>query len=303
MAQQLDFEKTKTYYVRVKATDKALEGSQRSSLTVLTVHVLDSDDQDPVFLHPLYTSRVTSGVVTGVLDIKPDTIHAEDQDTLRSEISYSFVSGKPSFYADYFSIDSKTGVVRQIKAADKETAGEFEMVLQAEEVTEKRRRTRSEIKIKVEAKDIHPPVLTVTASQGFVDENSPVGTLVRDTNNNPIVFAVSDKDLDSVIFRCCEECIWIKLSLQVSVEQRPKYLYEFTSSQFEKNPEDQLVVKSAQLDRDPPNQPMLIVQVSFASLKNLGTASLDNFSSSFVRSDVPWRPKKSLFISWILLVD
>ena len=91
-------------------------------------------------------------------------------------------------------------MVRQIRAADRETAGEFEMVLQAEEVTERRRRTRSEIKIKVEAKDIHPPVLTVTASQGFVDENSPVGTLVRDTNNNPITFAVSDKDLSSVIF-------------------------------------------------------------------------------------------------------
>ena len=55
--------------------------------------------------------------------------------------------------------------------------------------------------IKVEAKDIHPPILTVTASQGFVDENSPVGTLVMDTNNNPITFAVSDKDLDSVILK------------------------------------------------------------------------------------------------------
>ena len=202
IAKPLDFEATKTYYVNIKATDKAQEESQRrSSLTLVTVNVLDSDDQEPVFLHPLYTSRVTSGVVTGVLDIKPDTIHAVDQDTLRSEISYSFVSGKPSFYADYFTIDSKTGVVRQIREADRETAGEFEMVLQAEEVTEKRRRTRSKIKIKVEAKDIHPPILTVTASQGFVDENSPVGTLVMDTNNNPITFAVSDKDLDSVIFK------------------------------------------------------------------------------------------------------
>ena len=102
---------------------------------------------------------------------------------------------------DFFTTDSQTGVLRQIRAADRETAGEFEMVLQAEEVTEKRRRTRSQIKIKVEAKDIHPPVLTVTAGQGFVDENSPVGTLVRDSNNNPITFSVSDKDLSSVIFK------------------------------------------------------------------------------------------------------
>ena len=81
---------------------------------------------------------------------------------------------------------------------DRETVGEFEMVLQAEERTEMRRKAQSKIIIKVEAKDIHPPVLAVTATEGFVDENSAVGTLVLDSNNNPISFSVSDKDLDSV---------------------------------------------------------------------------------------------------------
>ena len=42
-------------------------------------------------------------------------------------------------------INFKPGVLRQIRAADREMAGEFET------------------KIKVEAEDIHPPVLTVTA--------------------------------------------------------------------------------------------------------------------------------------------
>ena len=177
-----------------------MESQRRSSLTLVTVNVLDSDDQDPVFLHQLYTSRVTSGVVTGVLDIKPDTIHAQDQDSLRSEISYSFLSGNPSSFKDYFNIDSKTGVVRQIREVDRETVGEFEMVLQAEEKTERRRRAQSKILIKVEAKDIHPPVLTVTANEGFVDENSAVGSQVLDSNNNPITFSVSDKDLDTVRF-------------------------------------------------------------------------------------------------------
>ena len=88
----------------------------------------------------------------------------------------------------------------------------FHLFVQAEEVTERRRRTRSKIKIKVEAKDIHPPVLTVTANQGFVDENSPVGTLVRDSNNNPISFAVSDKDLDSVKLKCSESFSLVRLS-------------------------------------------------------------------------------------------
>ena len=94
VAKQLDFEKTKTYYVNIKASDKAVsEEKRRSSLAVLTVHVQDSDDQDPVFSSQLYTSRVTSGQVSGVLDMSPDSVHAVDQDTLRSEIQYSFVSG------------------------------------------------------------------------------------------------------------------------------------------------------------------------------------------------------------------
>ena len=216
IAKPLDFEATKTYYVNIKATDKAQEESQRrSSLTLVTVNVLDSDDQEPVFLHPLYTSRVTSGVVTGVLDIKPDTIHAQDQDSLRSEISYSFLTGKPSFYADYFSIDAKTGVVRQTREVDRETTGQFEMTLMAEEKTERRRRAQSKIIIKVEAKDIHPPVLTVTASQGFVDENSGIGSLVLDRDNKSIIFSVSDKDLDSVTLVFREET-FVRLSFAFS---------------------------------------------------------------------------------------
>ena len=208
IAKPLDFEATKTYYVNIKARDKAqVESERKSSLTLVTVNVLDSDDQDPVFLHQLYSSRVTSGVITGVLDIKPDTIHAVDQDSLRSEISYSFLSGKPTFYADYFSIDSRTGVVRQTREVDKETFGEFEMILQAEEQTEVKRKAQSKIIIKVEAKDIHPPVLTVTADEGFVDENSAVGTLVLDSSNNPITFSVSDKDLDTVTLISSKEVL------------------------------------------------------------------------------------------------
>ena len=70
--------------------------------------------QGPEWGHPVYTSRVTSGQMAGVLDISPDTLHAMDRDSLRSEIQYSWVSGSPPEYASYFSIDSRTGVVRQV---------------------------------------------------------------------------------------------------------------------------------------------------------------------------------------------
>ena len=200
IAKQLDYETTQKYYVNIIATDKASDPSQRkTSMTVLTVNLEDSDDLDPAFAHPLYTSRVVSGVTAGVLDIKPDKIQAEDQDSLRSEILYTFISGKPKFYGDYFSIDRRTGVVRQTRSLDRETASEFEMIIMAEENNENRRRTRTKLMIKVEAKDIHPPELSVSADEGYIDENSPIGTLVLDKNKNPIKFTVADQDLVCII--------------------------------------------------------------------------------------------------------
>ena len=48
--------------------------------------------------------------------------------------------------------------------------------------------------IDVVAKDNHPPELAVSANEGFIDENSALGTLVLDKGGNPIRFTISDRD-------------------------------------------------------------------------------------------------------------
>ena len=40
------------------------------------------------------------------------------------------MSGTPAFYPDYFSINSRTGVVSQTRVLDRETADTFEIVVQ-----------------------------------------------------------------------------------------------------------------------------------------------------------------------------
>ena len=57
-----------------------------------------------------------------------------------------------------------------------------------------RRRAESKLVIDVVAKDNHPPELAVSATEGFIDENSALGTLVLDKGGNPIRFTVSDRD-------------------------------------------------------------------------------------------------------------
>ena len=167
----------------------------------------------------MYTSRVTSGQVAGVLDISPDTLHAMDRydnsnnsssnitlhymilhysDSLRSEIQYSWVSGSPAEYAAYFSIEQRTGVVRQVRPVDREQVEEFVMEVRARERTEAGREAVARLEIRVEAKDIQPPELRVSAAEGSVQENSGPGTLVLDTRGQPITFSVSDRDLSLV---------------------------------------------------------------------------------------------------------
>lgn len=48
-------------------------------------------------------------MLTGVLDVRPERVEAVDQDTLNSQIQYTFVNGTPSSYLSYFLIDASSG--------------------------------------------------------------------------------------------------------------------------------------------------------------------------------------------------
>lgn len=50
-------------------------------------------------------------------------------DTINSPIHYSFVSGTPESYDEYFKIDAETGAVRQIKAVDTSTTKMFNIII------------------------------------------------------------------------------------------------------------------------------------------------------------------------------
>lgn len=65
----------------------------------------------------------------GVLNVLPEKIQAVDMDTLNSPIRYSFVSGTPEIYKDYFRIDADTGAIHQIKTVDTSTAKNFSIIL------------------------------------------------------------------------------------------------------------------------------------------------------------------------------
>lgn len=243
----LDFEKTQRYYVTVVATDRARDPSQRlSSTTTLTVNIKDDDDLPPSFIYkncmlldgacinPEYTASVSSGILQGVLNISPEKIQAVDMDTINSPIKYSFVSGSPETYSDYFRIDSDTGQVHQTKPVDTTTTKKFSIIIKAQEVSEAKRSTTAKLFITVKPVDSHPPEIVLSSPEGYIKENSPIGKKVLDKNGQPILISVTDKDFGPE-------------------DPKPSYTFELTTPYFAIDKEYHLIVNENNLDRDPPN--------------------------------------------------
>ncbi|KAG5889476.1 hypothetical protein JTB14_026489 [Gonioctena quinquepunctata] len=243
----LDFEKTQRYYVTIVATDRAREESQRlSSTTTLTVNIKDDDDLPPSFIYkgcmlldgscinPEYSASVSSGVLHGILNISPEKIQAIDMDTINSPIRYSFVSGSPDSYVDYFRIDPDTGAVHQTKPVDTSTTKKFSIIIKAQEVSEAKRSTTAKLFITVKPVDANPPEIRLSATEGFVDENSPIGEKVVDINGNPLLVTVQDKDFGPD-------------------DPKPSYTFELTSPYFVIDKQGLVIVNENNLDRDPPN--------------------------------------------------
>ncbi|XP_060526708.1 cadherin-99C [Cylas formicarius] len=243
----LDFEKTQRYYVTILATDKAKDETQRlTSTTTLVVNVRDDDDLPPSFIYkgcmlldgscinPEYSASVSSGVQHGILNISPEKIQAVDMDTINSPIRYSFVSGTPSSYSEYFKINPDTGAVHQIKAVDTTTTKQFEIIIKAQEVSEAKRSTTAKLFVTVKPVDANPPEIVLSSTEGFVDENSPIGEKVVDSRNIPLTITVDDKDFGPD-------------------DPKPAYTFELTTPYFAIDKNGHLVVAENNLDRDPPN--------------------------------------------------
>ncbi|GBP26752.1 Cadherin-99C [Eumeta japonica] len=262
----LDYERTQQYLVTIVASDRARMTNQRlSSTATLTVNIKDDDDQDPSFIYkgctlhegacinPEYFSYVNSGVLAGILSVEPEKIQAVDMDTINAKIKYSIESGEPESWSQYFTVDSNTGAVRQLKPVDTSVAKKFQLVIKAEEVTEARRFTTAKLTITVRPVDTSPPVIEATSDEGQVEENSPLGTKVLDGLGQPIRFTVSDPDLGPG-------------------DPIPTYTFELTTNFFDIDRDNYLIVNDDKLDRDPPNPGKFRFQI-VARESNGGAAS------------------------------
>ncbi|XP_065342021.1 cadherin-99C isoform X1 [Cloeon dipterum] len=276
--QSLNYERTTKYLVTIKATDRARNASERlSTTTIMTVQIQDEDDQDPSFVyrgctlmdgacvHPEYFASVSSGVLSGVLSVRPERIHAVDMDSLGRAVQYSFVKGTPPNFRQYFDIDPRTGAVKQTRPVDTSVAKKFDLMIKAEEDSEIKRSATAKLIITVNPIDSNPPVIKASALEGVVAENAPVGTPVLDLTSKMIVLTVHDPDLGPG-------------------DPKPSYTYELTTTFFRVEPDGRLVVNEEGLDRDPPSPGRFRFQV--VAREKGGTAASAPLSLMVTLKDV-----------------
>ncbi|XP_032795630.2 cadherin-99C isoform X2 [Daphnia magna] len=281
LKQPLDYESTRRYLVTIVASDRAVSAKDRlSSTTTLTVNVGDVEDQPPAFQYvgcplnnrgicvtPTYTTTVISGVTSGLLTLNPDRILAVDTDpSSRAAIRYSFEEGNPANFHEYFEINPNSGWVKQIKAANRSIVNKFDLIVKAEEVTPKKRFSNAVLSIDVGNDNNFAPRLVAEALEGFVDENSPVGTPVISARRKgqPLQLKVVEEDTQSE-------------------NSFSHYEIELTSPAFRVNKVGIMEVAIPNLDRDAPNPSVLTFQ---AIARRAGGATTSPIAISIRLMDV-----------------
>ncbi|XP_063058931.1 protocadherin gamma-A11-like [Engraulis encrasicolus] len=179
----LDREKEDTLILTLTALDGG--NPQKSGSMKITILVLDTNDNVPVFTQSMYKAEVVENAVRGT---SVTTVSASDAD----EGSYGLVSYHfPHLFDEKdepFTIDEHTGVITVAGDIDYEKNRNYELTIQAKDQGGHMDSTKVIIDV-IDVND-NEPVITLTSFSSPVSEDSPSGTTVA---------IINVKDLDSGI--------------------------------------------------------------------------------------------------------
>ncbi|XP_018592676.2 protocadherin alpha-3-like [Scleropages formosus] len=179
----LDREKQPVIHLLLTAVDGGKP--PRSGTLQITVNVLDSNDNNPVFSKPLYKVRVPENVSNGT---KIVTLNATDLDEgINSDIVFSFLEHGNVKTLESFSINPETGEISIKGNIDYEENPAFEIRVQAKDKGLLPRSSHCKLLIEVIDVNDNAPEISVTSLTTTVREDAKLGTAVA-------LITVSDKD-------------------------------------------------------------------------------------------------------------
>ncbi|XP_006866949.1 PREDICTED: cadherin EGF LAG seven-pass G-type receptor 1, partial [Chrysochloris asiatica] len=177
---ELDYEDQAAYTLAITARDNGIP--QKSDTTSLEILILDANDNAPRFLRDFYQGSVFE-------DAPPSTsvlqVSATDRDSgPNGRLLYTFQGGDDGD-GDFY-IEPTSGVIRTQRRLDRENVAVYS--LRALAVDRGSPSLSASVEIQVSVLDINdnPPVFERDELELFVEENSPVGSVVaRIRANDP----------------------------------------------------------------------------------------------------------------------
>ncbi|ESO94055.1 hypothetical protein LOTGIDRAFT_104487 [Lottia gigantea] len=193
----LDRETQNSYKLIVQAKDSGRE-VQLASQTIVTINLVDVNDNRPKFIPPTYFVKVREDLPVGAL---VTILTAEDLDSGKNgELTYSLTLGAD----DKFEIDANTGVIRIAGRLDYEEKQLYNISALAEDGGIPP--LASACLVNIEIVDVNenfsPPLFDSFIAKGYVDENGKVGTFVMNVlakdpdslpnEDNAIIYSIRD---------------------------------------------------------------------------------------------------------------
>ncbi|KAJ8412620.1 hypothetical protein AAFF_G00129560 [Aldrovandia affinis] len=181
---QLDREYTSTFSLRIEARDKAKKGSQRFSVTLLTVSLEDVNDCTPTFIPNIYNTRIPEDLPMGTIIT---WLESQDPDLgPGGQVRYNLLNS----FNGMFEVHRNSGAIRLAKELDYEDQQFYNLTVQASDNGQPIS-LHSNSFVEVEVVDVnenlYAPYFSDIALKASVKENSRIGTSV---------FKVTAKDND-----------------------------------------------------------------------------------------------------------
>ncbi|XP_053179557.1 protocadherin alpha-8-like [Scomber japonicus] len=183
LQKSLDREKHDEHKLILTAVDGG--NPPRSGTLNVTVTVLDSNDNHPVFSQEVYSVTIPENVATDTSVIKVKATDVDDGSN--ADIEYIF-GGElhPKIY-NMFSLDKVTGEIRVKGKIDFETVDVYKLDVHATDKGQPPMSTDCRVVIKVLDENDNQPEIDVTSLSNMVSEDSKPGTVVS-------LISVTDKD-------------------------------------------------------------------------------------------------------------
>ncbi|XP_075825006.1 protocadherin gamma-B6 isoform X16 [Microtus pennsylvanicus] len=218
----------------------ALDGGDppRSATTQIEISVKDTNDNPPAFSKEEYRTSVSENLPPGSSVLQ---VTATDEDEgVNAEVSYYFRSTAQST-RHMFSLDEKTGVIKNNQPLDFEDVERYTMEVEAKDGGGLS--TQCKIIIEVLDENDNSPEIVITSLSERILENSPPGVVValfktrdRDTGGNGEVTCDIGKDLPFKLQASSSNYYKLVTDGAIDREQDPQYNVTITATDRGKPP-------------------------------------------------------------------